>query len=138
MKSYFILIIFLVFLAPTNTDAQELFDQQLVINFQKKMPISLAAKYTAFEKKLESSISATPNPFFEETSINFEIVENSLVSIEMYNSIGERLSVLRDQVPFDKGEYSLQWKPEGLAPGYYFCKLKVNDESTILKIVLMN
>ena len=60
-----------------------------------------------------------PNPFNPSTTINFSIPEESIISLKIFNSIGEEVEVL---VAKEKsaGKYNYDWKAKNLNGGIYF------------------
>lgn len=69
-----------------------------------------------------------PNPFNPETTIEFSLKENSKVKLEIFNTIGEKVTVLAER-EFDSGTHKLEWDAENLASGIYFAKIEVSDFS---------
>lgn len=70
-----------------------------------------------------------PNPFNPTTTIQFHIPELSDVTLKIFNSIGEEVSVLVNK-ELSPGDYNIQWKAEGVNSGVYFYQLKANNPST--------
>lgn len=83
-----------------------------------------------------------PNPFNPSTDIAFTLQERSNVSIEIFNSLGQRITELFRGELY-KGEHSINWNATGLSTGFYFCKVtRVNPENNntqtkTIKMVLM-
>jgi hypothetical protein len=67
-----------------------------------------------------------PNPFNPSTSINFELPVTSIVTIRIYNILGQEVtSILRDEL-LQEGEYSETFDAAlhgGLSSGVYFCSM---------------
>ncbi|HYQ86912.1 MAG TPA: T9SS type A sorting domain-containing protein [Bacteroidota bacterium] len=68
-----------------------------------------------------------PNPFNPVTAIRFEIAGKSVVSLRIYNLIGQQVASLVDGV-MDAGNYRTQWNAQDnnggtVGSGIYFAKL---------------
>jgi hypothetical protein len=81
-----------------------------------------------------SILNIYPNPFFNETTIEFSLNTSSDVVVEIYNSQGRHISTLTNQA-FDPGTHQLRWDGEGLAAGVYIIKMKVGDRIYTEKLV---
>jgi hypothetical protein len=82
----------------------------------------------------------TPNPSSGKTTLRFTVAEGSqptFVSIEILNSVGQKISNLTQRT-LEAGFYSLEWEhPEQVSPGLYFCKLQtVTGETQIKKLLI--
>jgi len=82
-----------------------------------------------------------PNPFNEETAINYDLPISSKVIIEIYNLSGKRVKTLIDE---DKpsGKHTVYWNgrdEQGCAAtsGIYLYQLKVNNFVSAKKLVLL-
>ncbi|PIS28886.1 MAG: hypothetical protein COT43_05315 [Candidatus Marinimicrobia bacterium CG08_land_8_20_14_0_20_45_22] len=81
-----------------------------------------------------------PNPFNPETTIRFDLPENSYVRLEIYNLLGHRVATLID-CRQTAGHYTLNWNGKDLqsnnvASGIYFYKLTAGDLVHVKKMVL--
>lgn len=82
-----------------------------------------------------------PNPFNPETEIAFSLPENANVSLEIFNSLGQKVNSLTNN-QFPAGEHSLSWNGTDdngnqLASGIYFYKLTANEFSQSKKMVML-
>ena len=78
-----------------------------------------------------------PNPFNPETKIDFSIPEKQLISLKIYNVIGEQVAELLNEVR-NAGSYSVTFNGTGLPSGIYVYSLKtenlvINKKMTLLK-----
>ncbi|MBU1064793.1 T9SS type A sorting domain-containing protein [bacterium] len=82
-----------------------------------------------------------PNPFNSQTTIRYEINQNSYVQLKIFNILGEEVRTLikEDQSP---GNYQLCWdgtsdigKP--LESGIYICQLIMDDRIDTRKLILL-
>jgi len=67
-----------------------------------------------------------PNPFNPTTTISFFIPKTSRVTLEIYNSLGEKVSTLVSKT-LPASTYQYEWDSEGLASGIYFYRLQAGD-----------
>lgn len=67
-----------------------------------------------------------PNPFNPVTNIVFSIKFKANVSLIIYNSFGQKIDVLIDEVK-EAGNYKIEYNAKGLASGIYFYRLIVKD-----------
>lgn len=82
-----------------------------------------------------------PNPFNPSTTINFNIMKNMLVKIEIYNLKGQKVrTVLNSKM--NSGDHSIAW--DGLdefnnpvSSGIYFSKMETSEKISIKKLMLL-
>ncbi|UCH66884.1 MAG: T9SS type A sorting domain-containing protein [Ignavibacterium sp.] len=81
-----------------------------------------------------------PNPFNPSTRISYSIPEAGLVTLRVYDVLGNEV----DQLVYENkevGEYSVSFDASsasgGLSNGIYFYRLKVNNHVSIKKMVLL-
>ena len=70
-----------------------------------------------------------PNPFNPSTTIRYTIKENSLVSLKIYDVLGNEVATLVNEVK-PAGNYSVNFNSVGLTSGVYFYKLSAGNQST--------
>lgn len=64
-----------------------------------------------------------PNPFNPSTHIPFDLAQRGLVTLIVYNILGQKLATLVDGV-LPAGTYTVAWQPEDLPSGIYLYRLK--------------
>lgn len=67
-----------------------------------------------------------PNPFNPITTISFTIPEDALITIKVYNSIGQTVTTLADQELFTSGYNEVEFDGSRLASGVYFYRVQAN------------
>lgn len=77
-----------------------------------------------------------PNPFNPSTTIRFSIPESDLVSIKIYNSIGEQVAELVNQV-LAAGTYNVEWNAKNNPSGIYFYALTAEGFTSTKKMILL-
>lgn len=92
-----------------NNEISEIFDYNLLQNF--------------------------PNPFNPVTTISYSIKETGLVTLSIYNILGQLLSVAVNEVK-EQGNHNTQFDASLLSSGVYIYQLKVNDFISSKKMVI--
>jgi hypothetical protein len=64
-----------------------------------------------------------PNPFNPSTSIQFELKSDAVVTIKIYNIIGEEVSTLADRKAMSEGVNELEFNAANLPSGVYFYRI---------------
>ncbi len=77
-----------------------------------------------------------PNPFNERTNIIFELPAASSVSLDLFNSEGQKIARLLDG-DFPPGFNSTHFTGEHLATGLYFLRMDTEFDQRIQKILLL-
>ncbi|MBN2772892.1 MAG: T9SS type A sorting domain-containing protein [Prolixibacteraceae bacterium] len=75
-----------------------------------------------------------PNPFSVKTTISFNVVEKSNLSIDVYSASGEFISKLSEK-EYASGNYSVKFENKNLPPGVYLCRLKTGDKIQYIKML---
>ncbi len=91
----------------------------------------------ALQAKSGFLLKAHPNPFIHSTQIEFTFNKPTFVTIELYNSTGDKiLTLLEKYVP--SGENFIDINGDGLKAGTYFVVLRTSSKVESLKIVKSN
>ena len=77
-----------------------------------------------------------PNPFNPATTIRYEIPERSLVTIKVYDVLGNEISTLVSK-ELSPGEYEVEFNGTELTSGIYFYQLKVAGFIETKKMILL-
>jgi hypothetical protein len=114
------------------------------------MPVGVTAQYYHFsteilvvgvngsdsivdEFKLEQNY---PNPFNPTTKINYQISETELVSLKVYDILGNEVAILvNEEKP--SGIYEIDFNADGLTSGVYFYQLKAGNILQTKKMILL-
>jgi hypothetical protein len=76
-----------------------------------------------------------PNPFNPTTTIRFAIPRADLISVKVFDMLGEEIETLADG-RFAPGEYNVTWNPRGLPSGVYFYSLRSSHGTETRKMLL--
>ncbi len=77
-----------------------------------------------------------PNPFNPSTTIQFSIPEQSLVTLEVFNTLGEKVTTLVSE-ELTAGSYKYDWNADNLASGIYLYKLQTPTFTESRKMALL-
>jgi len=77
-----------------------------------------------------------PNPFNPSTTIAFSLTQNSKVSLEIYNLVGQRVTTLISGY-LSAGKHTFNWHASDKPSGVYLCKLTSGQQTKIIKMILM-
>ncbi|HAB52898.1 MAG TPA: hypothetical protein DCE80_12135, partial [Ignavibacteriales bacterium] len=77
-----------------------------------------------------------PNPLNPTTTINYQLKENGLVTLKLYNVLGEEIKTLVNEEK-TKGRYIYNFDGSDLATGVYIYHLRVNDFISSKKLMLL-
>ena len=77
-----------------------------------------------------------PNPFNPTTKISYTIPETGLVTLKVYNVVGETVAELINQTQ-EAGKYEVEFSGSSLSNGVYFYELKANGFTSVKKLMLL-
>jgi len=90
-------------------------------------------KLATYAKPTDAQIPAVfalsqnyPNPFNPATVIPFELPEEIMIRLEIYDVLGRRVALLVDEVK-PAGAHQAQWDASGVAGGVYIYQLRAGD-----------
>jgi hypothetical protein len=69
-----------------------------------------------------------PNPFNPTTEIRYQLSENSIVSLDIYDILGRRVAVLASGI-MAAGDHTVAWNAQNAASGMYFARMVAADAS---------
>jgi len=78
-----------------------------------------------------------PNPFNPTTTLQFDLASRAVVTLKVYNVVGQEVSTLLDDVPFSAGVHQVKFDGSGLASGVYIYRLLSDGHVASKKMVLM-
>lgn len=74
-----------------------------------------------------------PNPFNPSTVISYELSETSIVSLDVFNMLGQKVQTIVSNTVQTSGNYSVTFNAQGLSSGVYIYQLKLQDGVTLTK-----
>jgi len=78
-----------------------------------------------------------PNPFNPSTSISFDLHEQSLVVLQIYDLLGRTVATLVNNELMPPGKYTKRWNASRFAGGIYFYRLQANSFTETKKLFLL-
>ncbi|MCG6914330.1 T9SS type A sorting domain-containing protein, partial [bacterium BMS3Abin03] len=77
-----------------------------------------------------------PNPFNPSTTIKYQLPEDGMVTLKIYDILGREIKTLVNEQK-SIGRYEVKFDASDLATGVYIYRLKVNDFVSVKKMVLV-
>ena len=77
-----------------------------------------------------------PNPFNPSTIISYQIPKQQLVTLRIYNVLGEKVTELVNEVQ-EAGYYEVQMNGASLSSGVYYYQISAGDFSSVKKMLLV-
>ncbi|MDI6734035.1 MAG: T9SS type A sorting domain-containing protein [Patescibacteria group bacterium] len=71
-----------------------------------------------------------PNPFNPTTVITFELAEDALVTMRVYNTLGQEVVILAEQEQFSSGFNDMEFDGSGLPSSIYYYKIIIENAET--------
>ncbi len=85
---------------------------------------------------LKEGLNVFPNPFSNQTTIEFELQTYSFIKVYIFDGNGRQIEALAERY-MDKGKHQFTWVPKGIANGVYQVLVQTKDETYSEEIVLM-
>ncbi|MCD6162750.1 MAG: T9SS type A sorting domain-containing protein [candidate division Zixibacteria bacterium] len=85
---------------------------------------------------LDFDFNIYPNPFNAFASINYSLAKTSNISVEVYDILGKKVETLASTIQ-PAGSYQINWNANEHPSGVYFCRLSIDDNSSVKKVVLL-
>lgn len=93
----------------------------------------VGSPYAIEENGFLLAAKAFPNPFKEDVNFQFNLRKSSLVKVDIYNSMGQKLETLLNK-NLSSGKYSINWQ-NIYQPGLYYIVLNTEGGRTTYKII---
>ncbi len=77
-----------------------------------------------------------PNPFNPSTNLIYDVLDQGMVTLKVYNVMGQEVTQLVNQ-PRENGRYAVSFDATGLSSGIYFYTVKVNNFTDTKKMLLV-
>lgn len=86
----------------------------------------------------ENKINVYPNPATNYLTVQYSLLSNSTVKIDMYDILGKAVKELLPETRQVTDKYKTTWPLDDLKSGLYFMKIKINGNETTVKISVSN
>lgn len=115
------------------------------VRYDGEFPMSMTMRYIIPTAIGDSDVSLPsgfelaqnyPNPFNASTRIRFSLASRSDVSLEVFDIMGRRISILSSGV-YEPGEYDVVWDAAGQSSGIYFYRLSAGGQGVQKRMVLV-
>jgi len=100
----------------------------------------------SYSREIELSVSTSPelfileqnypNPFNPSTTIGYQIPQNGMTTLAVYDEAGRQVAVLVNEVK-EAGYYTVVFDGKNIASGAYFARLQFDGKMKTKKLVLM-
>ena len=98
------------------------------ISIVEKNLLNLPAEYKLYQNY--------PNPFNPNTTINFTVIKQENVALNVYNILGKRIyCILNDEI--SPGSYSINFNAENLPSGVYYYRIETASFTETKKLLLL-
>jgi hypothetical protein len=77
-----------------------------------------------------------PNPFNPTTRIEYQVAKDQLVSLKVYNLLGQEVATLLNETKAP-GTYAVDWNAEGLPSGIYLYKMQSGSFTSTRRMMLV-
>jgi len=77
-----------------------------------------------------------PNPFNPSTMISFTILADQLVTLKVFNALGEEVKTLVNS-NLAKGTHNINFNADGLSSGFYLYRLESGNQVQVRKMMLL-
>lgn len=77
-----------------------------------------------------------PNPFNPETRISYFLPKTSTVTLEIFDIQGKLVETLKTGIT-SAGEHTANWRANSASAGIYFAKLRTENQSQTIKLILL-
>lgn len=116
----------------------EQIDLDGTVNLSNPIEVLLGARFTL---PTEFSSAVYPNPFNPRTTISYDLPTDTVVSVIIYDAIGQEIRQLVSQ-HYTAGRYSVQWDAKdhmgrSVGSGVYIAKIKAGPNTAIQKMLLL-
>lgn len=101
--------------------------------------LSVNPKITENETELPSSVKLNPNypnPFNPQTTIPYELTQDSEVKLTVWNMIGQKVATLVDGT-IEAGTHEKTWNASNMPSGIYIARFEVGNEVFTRKMTLI-
>lgn len=89
------------------------------------------------EKPLDYELRQNfPNPFNPSTTIRFGLPEKTMVTLTVFNQLGQRVTLLAQET-MDRGYHTVSWNAANMPTGIYFYELKTEKFTSVKKLLLL-
>lgn len=119
-----------------DTDGNKWFGTDKGLAVFNENGISLGVEQNNSVEKKFSLMQNYPNPFNPQTTISFDVNEQTKVQLKIFDVLGRQVSLLTNSV-YLAGTHKLVFNASGLPSGVYFYQIQAGDYSEVRKMLLL-
>jgi hypothetical protein len=82
-------------------------------------------------------LSSYPNPFNPVITIPFELYQNELIHLSIFDVMGKEISILIDDKDKARGLHQIKWDASNFPSGLYFVMIQAGSLMESKKIILI-
>lgn len=132
-------------LAITNLHNPTIFGLNISYGLFEYTDIISSIESEVILKKI-SKVFNYPNPFNSSTTVQCLLKQNSILTIVIYNSLGQKIKTLVNRIELYPGTYNYVWHAKddfqsNVASGVYYCQIFIENneqkEYQALKLILL-
>ena len=86
----------------------------------------------------ENKIILFPNPAKEMAFIEYQLLEEAVIKIELFDIVGRKTKTILEETKQPKNNYKHAIDLNNLNSGIYFLKVKINKSETVIKFIITN
>ncbi len=101
---------------------------EVITSITQEYPVILPSETMLFQNY--------PNPFNSSAIIQFQLAQESKISIDLYNVLGEKIKTIVEGF-YSRGKHSINFSSENRPSGIYLYKLKTETESLTKKLIII-
>ncbi len=95
-------------------------------NSEEEVEAACLAYVPEDDGSMRYAVRGWPNPFIERTNIEFELEDDGVVRLVIYNHLGQEVAVLLNGMQ-SAGKHQIVWNADDLPPGIYYLRLTTYD-----------
>ncbi|HUN65050.1 MAG TPA: carboxypeptidase regulatory-like domain-containing protein [Bacteroidota bacterium] len=107
--------------------------------------VKLAGSQNSFSLKADAGTVPTvfalhqnyPNPFNPTTTLSFDLPTSSVVTMKVFNLLGQEIATLVNAQPYEAGSYNISFNASALPSGVYFYRIQAGSFENVKKMVLL-
>lgn len=104
--------------------------------YTQRSTVSSAKEADGLSNRFFLLLNNYPNPFNPETTIEYYIPEREIVTIQIYNSLGQKVrNLLQEEKP--AGSHKIRFNAEALASGVYYARISAGKHFGFVKMLLL-
>ena len=117
----------------TNSSTQVIWEGNVDFTYQTSVELAYDELMAIDQTALNNEVSVYPNPIIDHAQVDFTLVEQSQVSIDIYNLLGKKIITVYNGRMI-AGAQSIQINIDNLDNGIYFVNIEIDGQLTSKKI----